>query len=201
MLAMPPHTSKTPRPKNYGPTVPVLTTGGLASNGDRKVGVRRPRVTSEGYVTEWCPDRKRYVYQHRLVIEAELGRHLDRREVVHHRNHDRTDNRRENLSLHPNQKDHIQEHVRRGTWGWPKGKPRPSQEKPTSECPICREQFKPKRRNRADTKTCSESCGQTLRYRDRPHGANRYKSGCRCDECKAGWASLCRERRARKRAP
>jgi len=135
----------------------------------KKWGVRRSREHN-GYIEEWCPLRKRYVYQHRLVMEAVLGRLLEPAEIVHHRNRDKQDNRVENLEHHESQSGHIQEHIATGGWGWPKGKPR-GQRKPSVPCLVCDVLFKPKRRtmpdgSRKDTATCSQSCGQTLRYRE-----------------------------------
>lgn len=42
---------------------------------------------------------RRYEFEHRLVVEASLGRKLDRREEVHHINGDKLDNRLENLRV------------------------------------------------------------------------------------------------------
>ena len=47
-----------------------------------------------------------YVMEHRLIMAQHLGRALTRVEVVHHVNHDPTDNRIENLRLFANNAEH-----------------------------------------------------------------------------------------------
>lgn len=69
-------------------------------------------VDKSGYILEKCPDhpfanRAGYVRQHRLVMERHIGRLLDRREVVHHRNDLKHDNRIENLELFSSNPEHL----------------------------------------------------------------------------------------------
>lgn len=48
-----------------------------------------------------------YVLEHRVIIEKSLGRFLKRDEKVHHINHNKQDNRLENLMLFSNHSQHL----------------------------------------------------------------------------------------------
>lgn len=59
--------------------------------------------TTFGYIRVYVPDhpnnRFGYVLEHRLVMERKLGRYLTEEDVVHHINHNTSDNRIKNLQL------------------------------------------------------------------------------------------------------
>lgn len=61
-------------------------------------------VDYRGYVRVYVPDHpnamhKGFVYEHRLVVEMHIGRYLKSDEVIHHKNHIKSDNRYENLEI------------------------------------------------------------------------------------------------------
>lgn len=88
---------------------------------------------------------KKYL-EHRWVMEQHIGRPLLSSEHVHHINHDRLDNRIENLELVT-----VAEHAERHTW-------RPI----TSDCVVCGTTFTPHKTKRARKQTCSPVCKSRL---------------------------------------
>lgn len=85
-------------------------------------------LNKDGYVEVWVPDHpyaKRWgrksggrVLEHRLVMEAHLGRYLEPGEVVHHRNGNHADNRLENLEVFPTNADHLRHELKGRVPNW-----------------------------------------------------------------------------------
>lgn len=64
---------------------------------------RKTFVDRRGYIRVFCPEHpkniKGYYYEHRMVMEAAIGRLLQAGETVHHISECKTDNRLINLFL------------------------------------------------------------------------------------------------------
>lgn len=88
------------------------------------------RVDKGGYILILVPSHPNatkagYVREHRLVMEATLGRYLTTDEVVHHRNGDTSDNRPENLELFVCNADHLRTELAGRVPNWtPEGRVR-----------------------------------------------------------------------------
>lgn len=69
----------------------------------------------KGYVYRYAPEHPRasngYVFEHILVAEKKLGRHLLPGETIHHINHKRDDNRPENIRVFDSPGAHTKYHA------------------------------------------------------------------------------------------
>jgi HNH endonuclease len=80
---------------------------------------------------------------HRFVMEKFLGRKLDRFELVHHGNNDKSDNRRPNLEV-MSPKEHSVHH---------------NQIHPDiKQCAVCNNDYRPPIKHRGRSVTCSRRC-------------------------------------------
>ena len=69
-------------------------------------------VNMARYKRRWNPETKRWVYEHREVMEKALGRPLTSHEIVHHRNGDWGNNTLDNLQI-MTKSEHMAAHMRK----------------------------------------------------------------------------------------
>lgn len=85
-------------------------------NGKDNFKWKNGKIIRSGYIIIYAPQHKynvkKYVPEHRLVVEEFIGRYLDPKEVIHHINEIKSDNRIENLMIFPTNSSHIKFHMK-----------------------------------------------------------------------------------------
>ncbi len=74
-------------------------------------------VDKDGYVLVYAPNhplrrKNNKILEHRIVAEKHFGVRLKRKNVVHHKNDNPSDNRPKNLKIYPSNKEHKQDDYR-----------------------------------------------------------------------------------------
>lgn len=90
----------------------------FGKKGEKSFNWNGGKKRERGYVLVLVPNHpfsiNGYVREHRLVMEKKLGRFLDPKEIIHHINHVKDDNREENLMLYKNNGEHLKGHFPKG---------------------------------------------------------------------------------------
>ena len=83
---------------------------GQVKKGQRSIAWKGGTKIEFGYLYIWINDR--YVRTHRYIVEKQLGRKLTRDEVVHHIDHNKTNNHLSNLKV-MSKTDHARYHSKK----------------------------------------------------------------------------------------
>lgn len=110
-----------PKPKNFSETMrKVNPPQGIKKKFDSRDKDKKIRVWRDGYVFLYRPEHPSsrkippdfgYILEHRLVMEAYLGRRIKKGEVIHHIDGNKSNNKLENLLLCERQRAHNQVHT------------------------------------------------------------------------------------------
>lgn len=103
---------------NKKPNSTSFKSGGFAMSANPQWKGGKIDISGYTYIkipTHPFSNNKGYYPEHRLVMEKHLGRILDPKEVVHHINSKRSDNRIENLGLFASHSDHMK-HEHHSIW-------------------------------------------------------------------------------------
>ncbi len=90
----------------------------IETSGEKSVHWKGGKIKhSDGYILIYSPNhpnknKSGYVLEHRLVVEKYIGRFLTEKEVVHHIDENKQNNKIENLMLFNGHKDHGKFHVK-----------------------------------------------------------------------------------------
>lgn len=90
-------------------------------SGDGHTNWKGGRVSRDGYIYIYMPDHPNaikagYVLEHRLVMESHIGRILDKKEVVHHKDQDSSNNQIDNLELFSSNAEHLKHELTGSKW-------------------------------------------------------------------------------------
>ena len=90
----------------------------IVLSGNKSIWWKGGKILTKGYIKIRVPEHpfaamNKYVCEHRLVMEKHIGRYLKPTEIVHHKNHIKTDNRIENLELLQSNADHRHKHIKK----------------------------------------------------------------------------------------
>ena len=90
-------------------------------SGEQHPGWKHGSKLIKGYRYLYCADHhsgQRYVAEHRLVVEREIGRPLRRSEVVHHIDGDSLNNAAANLQVFSSNAEHLRHELTGRTPNW-----------------------------------------------------------------------------------
>jgi len=117
---------------------------GFKKGHNRNSGENNPRfkgrILRAGYWLVFKPNhpfcnKGKRVQEHRLIMEEHLGRHLTKKECIHHINEIKSDNRLENLMVFPDSASHTRYHALCRT----ENKTQSPTHSDTKPCPACME--------------------------------------------------------------